>query len=165
MRFGTPASQSLKAAIHLPVVLSGPGASEFLDSVKNSFNLHDVIDLSVTDQGFADGDTIVYLHFTREISIRGKELKEAEGIIIMVGGTLALQFDSKGELSSYSLEEPTEDSAVEGKQGLVKLLQSGTVYFATLGETVDTQRLIKDGKRFYVQVDKAGLKRLHRVYV
>ncbi len=164
MRIGTPADERLKAAIRLPVVLWGPGASQFLDSVKSSFNLQDVEDLTVTDQGFAEGDTTVYLSFIREVPIHGKELEEADGLIIKAGGTLILHFSSKGELVVYVLDDTAEATTAEEKKGVLDMVQTGRVYFAQPGETVDIDKLTQEGKRFYIQVDKNGKKRLHRVY-
>lgn len=121
--------------------------------------------LTIADQGFAEGETTVYLSFVREVAIRGKELGKADGLLISAGGTLSLQFDSKGELIAYSLDDNTEDTAAEEKKGVLELVRTNGVYFAQPGETVNVKELIQEGKRFYVQVGRDGRKRLHRAYI
>ncbi len=155
----------MQEAIRLPAVLIGPGASEFLQTVRVVFNLHDTSDLTIVDQAFVNDDTMLYLRFVREVPVRGKELGKADGVYIVVGGTLSLQFDSKGVLSSYFLEDEVEDSIVEEKNGLLKDLEKGRIYFAEPDEIVDPLKLKGDGKRFFIQVDKDGKKRLHRAYL
>ncbi len=165
MSIGTQADKRLKAAIRLPAVLLGQGSAEFIETIKNSFDLQDTTDLTVVDQAFVKGDTMLYLRVLREAPLRGKELGKADGVMIMIGGTLTLQFDPKGELSSYTLDDSVEDSVIEAKIGLLKDLENDRIFFAEPGETVDTRKLTMEGKRFYIQANKTGRKYLHRVYL
>lgn len=165
MSAGTPADKRLKDAIRLPIPLTGQDYQKFLEDLKRNLGLADVVDIAVVDQAFTDVGTTVYLRFSRDVPLRGKELGEADGLVIISGGTLSLAFDRKGELSSYLIDENVQETIAEGKHGLIKELQSGRVYFARPDQKVDTRALTAQGKRFYVQVDKEGKKRLHRVYL
>ncbi len=149
----------------MPIALTGKGYQDFLEAVRGNLYLKDVVDLAVVDQAFTDSGTTVYLRFARDVILRGRELGEAEGVVILSGGTLSLVFDRKGELSSYTVDDNSEETVKEGKQGLLKELQRGRVYFASPKEKVDKVLLTQLGKAFYVQVDAAGKKRLNRVFL
>jgi hypothetical protein len=145
-------------------VLSGTGASLFLGTVKRAFNLQSVVDMNIADQAFDGKDTLLYLSFVRDVAIEGKELKEASGVVVQLGGNLTLRFDSKGELLSYDLEDLLQDGINEEKAGIVGLIRSNAIYFAKPGEKIEVPKLIRQRQRFYIQVDNEGKKRLYKAY-
>jgi hypothetical protein len=161
----TPADERLKSLIKLPVPIYGAGAGLFLGTVRKAFALDGLAEMDIVDVVFEGGDTLLYLSFSREVLVEGEELGEASGYFAKLGGSITLRFDSSGSLSTYELEDVSEESIEEGKAGLVKMLKEGRVYFAQPGEPVDISRLIRRKQEFYVQVDADGRKRLHRTYM
>ena len=157
-----PSDHKLKSTMRLPLVLHGPGASDFLQTVKRDFHLEDIVSLEIVDQAFEDGDTLLYLAFSRELQINGQELGDANGIYALLGGNLTLRFDKSGQLSSYELEDAGQADVEAEKKGVLDLIRRKQIYFAKPGETVNVGKLVSDQKRFYVEVGKDGRKRLKR---
>jgi hypothetical protein len=158
-------SDQMKAAIRLPVTISGSGSEEFLILVKREFHIEDTKSIRIVDSAFDGRDSLLYLSFVRDASLKGKELREAEGLVVELGGTLTLRFDSAGTLDSYFLNDSLDSGIEETKSGVIGLMNQGKIYIAQPGEKVDVSKLVREGIPFYMQEDLEGKKRLFRAYV
>jgi len=159
----TPADGQLRFAIRLPAILHGPGAADFLAAIRREFNLADVVSISVDDQAYEGDETVLFLSFIRDVPIEAKELGEASGVVVPLGGNLILRFSSKGELVSYELEEIGPEAIESQTNGILALMQRNQVYVAKPWESVSIPKLISAGKIFVLQVDEKGTKRLVRI--
>ncbi len=160
----TPADAKMKEMVRLPIPLQGAGLVSYVETVKQAFGLGDVSGMTLTDQAFVKGDTLVYFSFTKEVTLAGKELGEASGALTSLVGNLTLRFDGKGELGSFTLEDVSKEEIESQKASLVALIGKNQVYFAEPGEAIDISKLISMDRDFYVQVDEQGKKRVHRAF-
>ncbi len=160
-----PADQGMKSAVRLPLVLQGPGAESALEAIRLAFDLGETLSMSVTDQVFRKGETLLYVRYVREVALEGKELKEADGTIIQMPGSLTLRFDSKGVLKSFTKADIGVQALKSQKEELLRLMAAGRVYFAAPGEEVNVAQLNAAKKDFCIWQDQDGKKRLKKVYV
>ena len=160
----TPADSEKKSLIRLPIPLKGAGLVSYIETVKRAFGLEGVLDMTLTDQGFIKGDTLVYFSFTKEVTLAGAELGEADGVVTDFVGNLALCFDSGGELRSFNLRDVTKKHIEDQKASLVSLLRKEQVYFAKPEEAIDIPKLMSKNQEFYVQANEQGIKRVHRAF-
>lgn len=155
----------LRSAVRLPLPLYGEGTSEFLSVIRSEFHLGKAGSLEIVDHAFEDGNTLLFLRFTQDAILRGADLGVADGIAVEVGGTLTLHFDSKGEITSFDLEETSEKDLEAERREIVMMVQGGMVHLASRNEVVNPQKLVENGKTLYIQEDRMGILRPHRIII
>jgi hypothetical protein len=101
----------------------------------------------------------------REVPLRGPDLEEADGVIVMLPATFSLCYTARGELAASHRHAVDEEDIAAARAHLAHLVREGKVHFVRKGEAISPATLAAAGKPFYIEVDDAGRKRLRRTYV
>jgi hypothetical protein len=100
-----------------------------------------------------------------EVTLRGAELAGADGIIVTLPASASLCYGARGELAASHRHAVDNQDIAAARAHVAHLVREGKIYFAQPGETVSPAALAAAGQPFYVEIDKAGCKRLRRSYV
>jgi hypothetical protein len=100
-----------------------------------------------------------------EVTLRGAELAGADGVVVTLPASASLYYSARGELAASHRHAVDHEDISAARAHVAHLVREGKVYFAQPGETVSPTALAAAGQPFYVEIDKAGCKRLRRSYV
>ena len=115
----------------------------------------------------ARGDAGSVLHYSseRRMELKGKALGAANGAVVDVPDSLAVQVDRQGRVVSSHLHETDRAHQRRIRDHVAKLVARDRVYEAREGEQIDPAVLIDQKKPYYIAYDEQGNKRIRRAFI
>ena len=119
----------------------------------------------VEDRRRRDNSHVLHYTSTRSMELKGKAMGAAQGVVVDLPDSLAVQVDRDGRVVSSHYHKSDRAHAKRVRDHVEKLIARGRVYEAREGETVDSAKLIEQKKPYYVAYDRAGVKRIRRSFI
>ncbi len=119
----------------------------------------------VDDRTRRDASHVLDYTATRTMELKGSALGAANGAVVDLTDSLAVQVDRDGQVTSSHLHKSDRGHERRIRDHVEKLVARGRVYDPRAGETVDLGALIGQKKPYYIAYDLEGTKRIRRAFI
>ena len=112
-----------------------------------------------------DASRMLYYTAPRQVELKGADLGVARGAVVTLMDAVAVRVDRDGRLVSSHHHKVDRGQTRRVRDHVAKLIERDRVFAGKEGEAVDSGDLIERGQPYYVAVDAAGNKRIHRAFI
>lgn len=151
--------------IILPKDLDEDVARAVLDRARDALDIPTDAEIRIENVVRTERSTRIYFTYTTSVELHDANLEAIGGVRVNVTSRGDLRFNSKGILIKYEIEPVESDQLRAVRENLRRLVAANQIYVAAPGEAIDPERLLAEGKAWYVEQDAHGKKLLRRASI
>lgn len=140
-------------------------AAAVLDRARETLEIPPNAEIRVENVVRSARGTRVYFTYTTTVELHGEQLEAIGGVRVNVTARGDVRFNSKGTLIKYEIESADSNQLRAVRENLQRLVANDQIYVAAPGEAIDPERLLAEGKVWYVEQDAEGKKLLRRASI